>query len=287
MLKALIALFAFALLSLQTGAQAKTTPRPQIMVVGVAHFVAKADLHNAQWSQDARSPAMQAQIRAVTARLAAFRPTKVFIEGLVTESKYAKNYKAYLAGKYALSSNERDQLGFRLAAMAHNPTIYPIDVKAGFPFDYDAVQKSAKRWGQTGILTAADDHERSFIARSNSLEKQGRVLDLLRYLNTPQALSDNRLVVHVREPNRQRRERLRRSRFGVVLVRAESAHAGQHHACSFAGRSRGGHRWPGACSDAASANPHVAVSPRRGPGAVPESVRKTVSAASLAYASFQ
>ncbi len=173
-------------------ASAQTNPpKAQVMIVGVAHLVAKSDLHNAAWSQDALSPAMQAQIVAVVSRLAAFKPTKVMIEAVASDPKYVQRYKEYLRGAYRLGPNEDDQFGYRLAALSHNPTIYPIDTKSGFPFDYDAVVASAKKHGQTAILQQADAHSRPLIRVSDTLEKQSRVLDVLRYLNTPQALSLN------------------------------------------------------------------------------------------------
>ncbi|HVA32621.1 MAG TPA: DUF5694 domain-containing protein [Candidatus Baltobacteraceae bacterium] len=161
------------------------------MIVGVAHLVAKADLHNSTWGQDALGPAMQAQIKLVVARLAAFRPTKVMIEADPGKPVYVERYKAYLAGRYSLGPNEDDQFGYRLAAMAKNPTIYPIDTHANFPFHYDAVQASARRNSQTAILAAADAHIASLVATSSALEKQNRLLDVLRYINTPASLDVN------------------------------------------------------------------------------------------------
>ena len=171
-------------------ASAADANKPEILVVGVAHLVAKADLHNATWGEDALQPAMQKQIKAAVAKLAAFRPTKVMIEALASNPMYVKRYKAYLAGRYTLGPNEDDQFGYRLAALAHNPTIYPIDAQ-GFPFNYDSVKASAKAHGQTQTLHDAEAHIQPLVSRSNALEKQDRLLDLLRYLNTPQALAAN------------------------------------------------------------------------------------------------
>jgi Family of unknown function (DUF5694) len=44
-------------------------------------------------------------------------------------------YRAYRSGKYTLSRNEIDQLGFRLAARLGHAHLYPIDRKGDFPFD--------------------------------------------------------------------------------------------------------------------------------------------------------
>lgn len=168
---------------------AQTPPRAQVMIVGVAHLVAQLDVHNSTWGESSLAPDMQRHIREVLARLLPFHPTKVMIEGLATDPSYADRYQSYLEGRYALSSDETDQLGFRLAALAHDPTIYPVDILAGFPFDYDALQASAQRNGEADILARAGAHMGPFIAHMNALEKQDRLLDVLRYLNTPQALA--------------------------------------------------------------------------------------------------
>lgn len=161
------------------------------MIVGVAHLVARADLHNATWSEDALRLRMQAQIKTITGRLAAFRPTKVMVEGDVTNPVFAERYKAYLAGSYALGTNEVYQLGFRLAAMSHNTTIYPIDTHGGFPFEYDSVKASAAIHGQTALLGAADASDKPDRDRENAFESHGALLDLLRYLNSPESLRAN------------------------------------------------------------------------------------------------
>lgn len=166
-------------------------PKAQIMIVGVAHLVAKRDLHNATWGESSLAPTMQQQIRDVIAHIAAFKPTKVMIETLPENPIFVQRYKAYVAGKYVLDGNEDAQFGYRLAALAGNPTIYPIDAQSGFPFDYAAVQASAKRHGQEAILAAADAHVAPFIAATNALERQDRLVELLRYLNTPKALAMN------------------------------------------------------------------------------------------------
>lgn len=166
-------------------------PKPQIMIVGVSHLVAKHDLHNSTWSADARAPQMQKEIKNAVRLLATFHPTKVMIEANPEKPMFVRRYKAYLAGKYTLGANEDDQFGYRLAKMSHDPTIYPIDSHTSFPFDYTAVQASAKRNGEESILAAADAHVAPLVARSDALEKQGRVLDDLRYINTPGALALN------------------------------------------------------------------------------------------------
>lgn len=188
----LITLLTLLPLSLAAAQQPETKPpKAQIMIVGVAHLVARADLHNATWGEDALSPHMQAQIKTITDRLATFGPTKVMVEGDATNPVFAERYKAYLAGTYPLGANEIYQLGFRLAAMAHNTTIYPIDPHGSFPFAYDSVKASAAVHGQVALLNAADASDKPDRDKQNAFESHGALLDLLRYLNSPESLRAN------------------------------------------------------------------------------------------------
>lgn len=171
-------------------AAAAGTHRIPVMIVGLAHFVAHADLHNSKFV-DIMSPKHQEQIKDVVKNLARFKPTKVMIEQPYGDTKIVAQYQQYLNGKFKLSANEVYQLGFRLAAMSKNKSIYPIDSNTDFPFDYDKVVASAKQHDQTAILDAAAAHTKPLIERSDYLEQHGSILELLRYLNTPAALDAN------------------------------------------------------------------------------------------------
>lgn len=161
------------------------------MVVGVAHLQAKADLHNAQWGASVFAPEMQAQIRHLIAGIASFRPTKVAIEARADNPVYVARYNAYRRGTYRLGPNEDDQFGYRLAALAGLPTIYPIDSTGYFPFDYDSVRAAATKNGQEDVLSAAAAEIQPLVKKSDAFERSSNLLALLRYENSPQALRTN------------------------------------------------------------------------------------------------
>lgn len=165
--------------------------RVQVMILGVAHFVSKHDVHNSTLS-DILGPEHQKQIQAVLDSLAKFKPTKVMIEKPYGDAQYLDQYHQYLKGSYTLGANEIYQLGFRLAAMSQDPDIYPIDTPDddSFPFDYPGMVDSAKHYKQ-GYLDAAEAHWKPYLAREDELEEHGSILDLLRYLNTPEAIEYN------------------------------------------------------------------------------------------------
>lgn len=164
--------------------------RIPVMIVGLSHFASHEDLHNSKLA-DIMSPEHQREIREIVRNLARFHPTKVMIEQPYGDAKIVRQYRRYLKGRFMLGTNEVYQLGFRLAAISGNKSIYPIDTNTDFPFDFDGVKASAARHGQTAILSAAEAHVSQLIQRTNELEQHGTIGDLLHYLNTPAALDAN------------------------------------------------------------------------------------------------
>lgn len=189
----MLVLFLAGLFSLANAAPtaAQTAPA-KVMVLGVAHLVAKRDIHNSVFQDSPLSPKRQAQIDEIVARLARFHPTKVLIEAPMGDPKYNARYRQYLAGKYTLGANEIYQFGYKLAARAGDASIYPID--ANGPELIDEKTASGKR--MFAYLTAnftkitAPTFE-AFLARSDAVERSGTYLDLLRYINTDAAIRAN------------------------------------------------------------------------------------------------
>ncbi len=187
-----------ALVTLQfdpMGAQAQTPPatgKPQVMVLGVAHLEARRDIYNSVFEDSPLSPERQAQIADVVRHLAAFHPTKVLVEAPMGDAKYADQYRAYLAGTFALPADEVYQFGFRLAAASADSAIYPIDTWG--PTLVDDNSPSGKRIDAylkanfTKVSTEAFD---AYKARDEALERTGTYLELLRYLNTDEAIRAN------------------------------------------------------------------------------------------------
>ncbi|HXC57048.1 MAG TPA: DUF5694 domain-containing protein [Rhizomicrobium sp.] len=155
--------------------------RTQVMIVGGFHMSNPGrDMHNV-YVDDVLAPARQAQIKAVTDALAAFRPTVVAAEWDADTA--AQRYADYRAGKLPPSRNEVVQLGFRLAATAGLSTVHGIDVEGDFP--YDAVATYAKAHGQSAVLEAADAQIGAFVSDLNDRLKNGTIGGALRYLNDP------------------------------------------------------------------------------------------------------
>lgn len=108
--------------------------RIEVMLVGTYHMANPGqDLFNVE-ADDVLTPKRQREIDEVVDRLAAFRPTRVVVEAMWGDTTAPSRYHAYRAGDHQLSRNEREQIGFRLAARMVLPTVHGIDVRGEFPF---------------------------------------------------------------------------------------------------------------------------------------------------------
>lgn len=157
------------------------TPAPvEVMVLGTFHFT------GAPAFNDVMAPKQQAEIRAVVDALADFRPTKLALEWTREEApRFDSLYAAYRAGRHALTPNERQQLGFRLANRLDHERVYAVDYK--------------QKWGMREVLDYAQEHEPWFgeffeqwrqqmESDSDSLHRHASVGEILRWYNQPSTL---------------------------------------------------------------------------------------------------
>jgi hypothetical protein len=66
-----------------------------------------------------------------------------------------REYSGYLAGKHALTANEIDQIGYRLAKELGHKSVYPVDADGDFP--WQRVIDYAKASGRSKELDAITD----------------------------------------------------------------------------------------------------------------------------------
>src|SRR5215208_49666 len=140
-------------------ASAQSTTRPEILVLGTYHMANPGrDVHNMQ-ADDVLLPKRQQEISHLMEVLKRFHPTKIAIESDPGGPR-PRQYADYLAGKYSLTRNEIDQIGFRLAKELGHRTIYPVDVDGDFPYlrvrnyakangmaeKFDALEATTGKW---------------------------------------------------------------------------------------------------------------------------------------------
>ena len=114
---------------------------PALLIVGAPHFGNPGrDVVNVR-VPDVLSAERQREIEAIVERLAAFRPTRVAVEWPAEEqARLDQRYADYRAGRLALTENERDQIGLRLAARLGLPRVDAVDWSGDAPgpwADYD------------------------------------------------------------------------------------------------------------------------------------------------------
>ena len=125
-------------------------PTTQVMVLGVFHMNnPNRDLVNPT-VKDVLGPRRQKEIEELVSRLEQFRPTKIALETPVGNRKIQDRLDCYLAGKYTLTADERDQVGLRLAKRLGHTEIYGIDFKEDL--DFDSVFRYAKENGQGDLV---------------------------------------------------------------------------------------------------------------------------------------
>ncbi|MFC3067733.1 DUF5694 domain-containing protein [Phenylobacterium soli] len=164
----------------------KAAPAPvEVMVVGTFHMSNPGqDLNNVK-ADDVLAPKRQAEIAAVTAALARFKPTKVAVEW--PAEIVAERWAGYQAGTLPASRNEVVQLGFRLAK-ATGAQAVGVDVDGDFPFE--AVQAYAEAHGQAGLIAAAMTQAQAEVVAEEAVLARSGVAGVLRYVNDPAKVAE-------------------------------------------------------------------------------------------------
>ena len=160
-------------------------PMAEVLVLGTYHMGNPGrDIFNME-ADDVLAAKRQAEIHELLDVLARFRPTKIAIEA-DSDSPKIKQYQDYLAGKYELGRDERDQIGFRLAKELNIPEIFGIDADGDFPFL--GVQDYAKAHGREKELESLMAQTGKTVKDENEFLKSHSVLQMLRRMNSNEAV---------------------------------------------------------------------------------------------------
>jgi hypothetical protein len=156
-------------------------PLAEVLVLGSYHMGNPGrDIFNLK-ADDVLAPQRQSEIRELLDALALFRPTKIAIEA-DSDGPKIKLYQDYLAGKYELGRDEREQIGFRLGKELKLPKIYGIDIEGEFPFS--AVQDYAKARGREKELDSLMAKVGKDVQDENEFLKSHSVLQMLLRMNS-------------------------------------------------------------------------------------------------------
>jgi len=156
--------------------------RPEILILGTYHMANPGhDIHNIQ-ADDVLASKRQAEIEHLLSVLKRFRPTKIAIEADVGSKQVEREYGDYLAGKYALSRNETNQIGYRLAKALGHRAVYPVDESGDFP--WQRVVNYAKANGMFEKFSRLEDGTSKQVAEENDFLQSHTVLEMFEYMNS-------------------------------------------------------------------------------------------------------
>ena len=170
------------ILAAPIAALAQSNARAEIFVLGTYHMSNPGhDIHNLK-ADDVQSLKRQQEISQLIEVLKKFHPTKIAIEAEVGSKKVEQDYSDYLAGKYTLSQNETNQIGFRLAKELGHRTIYAIDQDGDFP--WQRLVNYAKANGRVEKFEAINSGWGTLTKELGDFLQSHTVLETLEYLNS-------------------------------------------------------------------------------------------------------
>ncbi len=175
-------LLTLAVIAVSAISWCQSDARPEILILGTYHMANPGrDIHNMH-ADDVLAPKRQQEIAQLIDVLKKFQPTKVAIETNVGSERVTQQYSDYVAGKYPLSTNETNQIGYRLAKEMGHKTIYPVDEEGDFP--WGRVVNWTKANGQYEKFAAADEITDKQIAEESEFLQKHTILEMYEYLNS-------------------------------------------------------------------------------------------------------
>jgi hypothetical protein len=176
--------------SQQSAAEKPAPPaRAEVLVLGVYHMANPGhDIFNTQ-ADDVLAPKRQQEIAQLIEVLKRFHPTKIALEADIWGQRAGREYADYLAGKYTLSRNEIDQIGYRLAKELGHQKVYPVDVDGDFPFP--RVLNYAKGSGRSKELEAMMGETGAIVKAQNEYLASHTVLETLAYMNSDDRVAED------------------------------------------------------------------------------------------------
>jgi hypothetical protein len=170
------------ILAMSIASWGQSDARPEILVLGTYHMSNPGrDVYNMQ-ADDVLSPKRQQEIAQLVEVLKKFHPTKIAIEADLGSERVGQEYSDYLAGKFTLSRDEIDQIGYRLAKELGHHAVYPVD--EGWDFPLARVTNYAKANGLKEKMDAATATWGTMTKEKGDFLQSHTVLETLGYINS-------------------------------------------------------------------------------------------------------
>lgn len=156
--------------------------RPEILILGTYHMANPGhDIYNMQ-ADDVLAPNRQREITQLIEVLKRFQPTQIAIEADTNSKRVPQEYSGYLAGKYTLSRNEIDQIGYRLGKELGHTAVYPVDEDGEFPIQ--RVVNYAKANGESQKFDMLGAEIGEMVKKQDEYLHSHTVLQTLEYMNS-------------------------------------------------------------------------------------------------------
>ncbi len=170
-------------------------PRADFLFIGSYHMGNPGrDVHNTR-SDDVLEAGRQAEIAEVVRLLARYRPTRVMVEADVSrQAEISQRFRDSCKGERALTRNETEQLGFRVACKMGLETVTAVDWNELGPIkDEDSINylKAVERHHQQKLYEAHLAIGKQVNDKDQQVLDQGTVLDMLKRLNSDEWLTQN------------------------------------------------------------------------------------------------
>jgi len=106
---------------------------PEVAILGVFHFGSTTDL-SAINMENILGEKRQSEIKELITKIEKFKPSKILVEYPYSKTdKIDSIYNRFLSNEYSLTTNEIDQIGFRLAQNLGHNKLYGIDYRMNLP----------------------------------------------------------------------------------------------------------------------------------------------------------
>jgi hypothetical protein len=153
-----------------------------IALLGVYHFSnPNLDQFNVK-SDNVLTEKRQKELEELVKRLAEFKPTRIALEFDRKRNNADSLYQQYLKGERSLSTNEAEQIGFRLAKYLRLPHVYGVDER-NIEVDFNPGQLAVEF---APLLEQLSKTGNEIIGRINSWINQYTIGGVLSRLNQPE-----------------------------------------------------------------------------------------------------
>jgi hypothetical protein len=180
----------FAAWNSSSSAQNTAAPAVSRNVVPIA-VLGTYHMHNPEGGMfrldvdDVKAPKRQQEIKELVKSLLDYKPTKVLIENSYGSDRFTKRYAVFLkdGNEDELSSNEIEQVGFRVASALNHETVYPFDFKKNLESDavMALVQENEAFSKDFEALLA---EAQAFFNATNEKLKTGTVKEFMKFANS-------------------------------------------------------------------------------------------------------